>query len=49
MKPLFDVVERLKISGVVDDDDAVSATVITGSNSTESLLTSSIPLKIMII
>lgn len=43
LQPLLDVVEQLLVSDVVYNDDAVSATVVGGSNGTEPLLASGIP------
>ena len=44
MKPLFHVVETLKIGDVVHHDDSMGATVVTGSDCSKSFLTRSIPL-----
>lgn len=45
LQPLLNVVESVHIGHVVDDADAVSATVVRRSNGTEALLASGIPLK----
>ena len=44
MKPLFHVVERVDISDIVDNNNTMSTTVITGCDGAESFLTGSIPL-----
>ena len=44
LKPVAHVLERLLVGHVVDDNDAVCATVVARSNSTESFLTSRVPL-----
>jgi hypothetical protein len=42
-QPLLNVVECLCICNIVDDNNAVSTTVVAAGNSSETLLTSSIP------
>ena len=44
LKPLLDVVERVHVGNIVDDADAVSATVVGRGDGTETLLTSGVPL-----
>ena len=44
VEPLLHVIERLCVSHIVDDNDAMSTTVITGGDGAETLLTSGIPL-----
>jgi hypothetical protein len=44
LKPLLHVVERVHVGDIVDDADAVSATVVRGSDGTETLLAGGIPL-----
>ena len=44
LEPLLDIVERLLVSTVVDDNDTMGTSVITRSDCPESLLTSSVPL-----
>ena len=46
MKPLLDVVKALQISCIINDDDTMSTTIVTRSNSTKPFLSSSIPLKL---
>ena len=46
MKPGLHVVEGILISNVINDNNSMSATVVAGGDSSESLLTSSIPLDI---
>lgn len=46
MKPSLDVVERVLISDIVNNNNAMSSTIVGRGNSTETLLTSSIPLPI---
>jgi hypothetical protein len=44
MEPLFDVVERLRVGHVVDDDDAVRAAVVAAGDRAEALLARRVPL-----
>ena len=44
LQPLLDVVERVHVSNIVDDADAVGASVVGGRDCSESLLAGSIPL-----
>jgi hypothetical protein len=44
LQPLLDVVEGIHVSHIVDNADAVGASVVGRSNGTESLLTGGIPL-----
>ena len=44
LKPLFHIVERLLVSAVVHYNNAMSTTVVTGSDSSKSLLACCIPL-----
>lgn len=44
LEPLLDVVERLLLSSIVDNNDSVCATVVRRGNGAESLLASCIPL-----
>ena len=46
VKPGLHIVEGILISNVINDDNSMSTTVVAGSDSSESLLTSSIPLDI---
>lgn len=45
LQPLLDVIERVHIGDIVDDADAVSATVVRGRDRAEALLAGSIPLQ----
>lgn len=47
VKPLLHVVEALQVSSIVDNNNSVRAAIVTRSNSSEALLASSIPLKII--
>lgn len=47
MQPLLHVVERVHIGHIVDDADAVGATVVGGSDGSEALLSSRVPLQAM--
>jgi hypothetical protein len=42
--PMGDILKALVISDVIDDDDAVSSSVITVGDSSKPLLTCSVPL-----
>lgn len=44
LEPLFDIVERLLVSTVVDDNDTMGTSVVTRRNCPESFLASSVPL-----
>lgn len=44
LKPLLNVVERVHVGHIVDNADAVGATVVGRSNRAETLLASRIPL-----
>lgn len=44
LEPLLDVVEGIHVGNIVDDADAVSTSVVGGSDGSESLLASSVPL-----
>ena len=46
MKPGLHIVEGILISNVINDDNSMSTTVVAGSDGSESLLTSSIPLDV---
>eukprot|EP00163_Fabomonas_tropica_P022923 TRINITY_DN4015_c0_g2_i2.p1 TRINITY_DN4015_c0_g2~~TRINITY_DN4015_c0_g2_i2.p1 ORF type:complete len:116 (-),score=8.99 TRINITY_DN4015_c0_g2_i2:275-622(-) len=43
MQPLLDIVERLLISDIVDNNDTMCTTVVRGCNGTETFLASGIP------
>lgn len=43
MKPLLYIVERFCVCDIIDDDNTVSAAVVTAGDSAESLLTSCVP------
>ena len=45
MEPLFHVVERFLIGHVVNNDDAVSAAIVTAGDRSETFLTGRVPLK----
>lgn len=45
LKPLFNIVERLLVSAVIHYNNAMSTTVVAGSDSSKSLLASRIPLQ----
>lgn len=45
LQPLLDVVERVHVGHIVDDADAVSATVVGRGDSAEAFLAGGIPLK----
>ena len=42
-QPVLNVLERLPVGDVIDQDDSVSTLVVTGSNSLESLLSGCVP------
>ena len=44
LEPLLHVVERVHVGDIVDDADAVGATVVRGCNGAEALLAGCIPL-----
>lgn len=44
LKPLLHVVEGVHVGNIVDDANAVGATVVGGGDGSETLLTSGIPL-----
>lgn len=44
LKPLLDIIERIHISHIVDNADAMCSAVVGGCDGSESLLTSGIPL-----
>lgn len=44
VEPLLHIVEALQISGVVDNNNSVRTAIVTRGNSSETLLTSSVPL-----
>jgi hypothetical protein len=44
LKPLLDIVERVHVSHIVDDTNAVGASVVGGCDGTEALLTGGVPL-----
>lgn len=46
LQPLFDVVERLLVCAVVNDDDTVRAAIITRRDRAEPLLAGRVPLKV---
>lgn len=46
LQPLLHVVERVHVGNIVDNADAVSATVVRGGNGAETLLAGGIPLVI---
>lgn len=48
LKPLLNVVERVHVGHIVDNADAVGATVVGGSDRAEALLTSGIPLEYIV-
>ena len=43
MHPLFDIVEGLFVSNIVDNDDALGSSIVAWSQSSESFLSSSVP------
>lgn len=43
MQPLLDVVERLLVGHVVDDNDTMSAPVVRGRDGTEAFLSGRVP------
>jgi hypothetical protein len=45
LQPLLNVAESFLVCDIVDNDDTVSTSVVGGSDGSETLLTSSIPLK----
>jgi hypothetical protein len=45
MKPLLYICETIEIGDVVNNNDAMSPAIVTGSNSPETLLSSGIPLR----
>jgi hypothetical protein len=45
LQPLLNVAESFLVCDIVDNDDTVSTSVVGGCDSSETLLTSSIPLK----
>ena len=47
LQPLLDVVERLLIGDIVDDNDAVRAAIVRRCDRAESLLAGRVPLKIL--
>ncbi len=44
MHPLANVVEGVSVGHIIDYDDAVSAAIVAGGQSSEAFLTSSVPL-----
>jgi hypothetical protein len=44
MKPLFDICEAICICDIIDNNNSMSSTIITGSNCSKAFLTSSVPL-----
>jgi hypothetical protein len=44
LQPLLDVVERIHVCHIVDDADAVGATIVRRRDGAEALLSSSVPL-----
>lgn len=43
LQPLLDVVEGLRVGNIVNDNDTVGASVVRGSDSSESFLTGCVP------
>lgn len=48
LQPLFDVVERIHVGNIVDNADAVGASIVRGSDRAKSFLARSVPLVITI-
>ena len=49
LKPLLDIIERIHISHIVDNTDAMCSAVVGGCDGSESLLTCGVPLALTLV